>query len=263
MIFVPYVCCGDPNMDFTYELVKTLAPYSEAIELGIPFSDPIADGKTIQLASFRALKNRVSVEKIFSMVEKLRCEGINKPLLFMTYYNVVYAYGREKFLKKMNEVGLQGIIIPDLPFGEDIKFEKLAKKYGIPIINLIAPNTKEARAKKILNNSNPHSNLFTYLVSIAGTTGARKGANSESLAFVRTIRKLADKNKKLCVGFGISNVKQAKQFVCAGADGIIVGSEIINIYSKYIQNNHVDKQALKEIKKFARGFKGDKNGSKY
>lgn len=249
MKFIPYVCCGDPDLDFTYQLVKTIAPYSHIIELGIPFSDPIADGKTIQAAANRALKNGVTIEKIFTMVKRLRNEGIVTPFVFMTYYNIVYSYGCEKFLEKMKEISVQGIIIPDLPFGEDKEFEKLAKDNEISIINLIAPNTKEERAKEILANEK----LFTYLVSTTGTTGARDKVSEDSVNFVKRIRTLAPNGQKLFVGFGISNSEQAKQFVQVGADGVIVGSEIINIYSNFINNGKIDQtSALNEIEKFAK-----------
>lgn len=228
MKFVPYVCCGDPDLGFTHELIRVLAPHSEIIELGIPFSDPIADGKTIQKAAYRALKNGTNVEKIFSMVEKLREEKITTPLVFMTYYNIVYSYGCERFLQEMKRTGVQGIIVPDLPFGEDAGFEKLAGRHGISIIHLIAPNTGDDRAKRILESPS----LFTYLVSIAGTTGARGSVSRESLDFVRRIRGLAGKDRKLFVGFGVSGAEQARQFAQAGADGVIVGSRIIDIYSK-------------------------------
>src|SRR3989338_1509673 len=266
MKFFPYVCCGDPNLDFTYKVVKTLAPYSHIIELGIPFSDPIADGKTIQAAANRALtegqknavnirhdshddalKNGVNTEQIFEMVKKLRSEKIAVPFVFMTYYNIIYSYDSEKFLRAMNEANVQGLIIPDLPFGEDKEFEKLAEEYEISIINLIAPNTKEERAKEILNNEKK----FTYLVSVAGTTGARGEVSEQSLEFVKKIRPLAP-NGQLFVGFGISNAEQAKKFVQAGADGVIVGSEIINIYSKYLIEGKIDEnKVLEEIEKFA------------
>lgn len=251
MNFVPYVCCGDPSLDFTYALVKTLAPYSYAIELGIPFSDPIADGPTIQAAANRALSNGVTVERIFGMVERLRTEGIATPFVFMTYYNIVYAYGREAFLQRMKKAGVQAIIIPDLPFGEDLELERLAKKYGISMIHLIAPNTPEKRAKMIL----AEERLFTYLVSVAGTTGAKDRVAAGSLEIVKRIRMIAGNEKKLLVGFGISNAGQAKVFAGAGADGVIVGSEIINRYSKYMQDRQLDEgKALNEIADFARSF---------
>lgn len=249
MKFIPYVCCGDPNLDFTYKLVKTLAPYSHIIELGIPFSDPIADGKTIQEAANRALKNKVNAESVFTMVEKLRNEGIGTTFVFMTYYNIVYAYGTEKFLEKMAKTEVQGIIIPDLPFGEDLEFEKLAKKHGIVIINLIAPNTIDERAKKILEEEK----MFTYLVSSAGTTGAKTSTSRESIEFVRKVRRIAGLSKKLCVGFGISSSEQAKEFVDAGADGIIVGSRIIDIYSEYVNGIEINStKAVEAVEKFAR-----------
>jgi len=250
MKFVPYICCGDPDLEFTCKLVKTFAPYSYLIELGIPFSDPIADGKTIQKAANRSLKNRTNIEKIFSMVERLRREKVTTPFVFMSYYNIIYSYGKEKFLSKMKEIEVQGIIIPDLPFGEDLEFEKLARTYNISIINLIAPNTRLERAKKILNVPS----FFTYLVSVAGTTGARGQVSKESLEFVKRIKKMAGNANitQLFVGFGISNPEQAKQFIEAGADGVIVGSEIINIYSKYLEHGQSLERSLDDLKRFAK-----------
>ena len=255
-MFIPYICCGDPNLEFTYKLVRTLAPYSYVIELGIPFSDPIADGKTIQMAANRALANGVTVEKIFGMVERLRADGTDKievPLVFVTYFNIIYAYGCGKFLKRMKDVGVQGLIIPDLPFGEDSEFESLAKSCGISIINLIAPNTTDERAEQILENSRTTHAPFTYLVSSAGTTGTKDGVSAESIEFVKRIRTLAGNgnNNRLCVGFGISDAEQAKRFVEAGADGVIVGSKIIEIYSRH---GSEPENALKEIEKFAQGI---------
>ena len=149
MKFIPYVCCGDPNLDFTYKLVKTLAPYSYLIELGFLFRSDCR-WKTIQGASERALKSGANTDKIFSMVETLRKEHIKTPFVFMTYYNIVYAYGRENFLQRMAKVGVQGIIIPDLPFEEDKTFENLTEKYNISIVNLISSNTQIDRSRKIL-----------------------------------------------------------------------------------------------------------------
>ena len=250
MMFVPYVCCGDPSIEFSTKLIKVLAKHADIIELGIPFSDPIADGKTIQMAANRALANGVNIEKIFDMVATLRNDdGIIVPFVFMTYYNIVYAYGREKFLKKMKKVGVQGLIIPDLPFGEDKEFEEMAEENGICIIGLITRNTTDERAGKILAAHG--SNMFTYLVSISGVTGARDGVDNESIEFVKRIRKLAGSEKKLCVGFGISKKEQAELYCKAGADGIIVGSALIEIYSKHVCVDSIDKgNSLKEIEVF-------------
>jgi len=250
MKFVPYICCGDPDLEFTYKLIKTFVPYSYLIELGIPFSDPIADGKTIQKAANRSLKRGTNIEKIFSMVKRLRREKVTIPFVFMSYYNIIYSYGKERFLSKMKEIGVQGMIIPDLPFGEDLEFEKLAREHNISITNLIAPSTRLERAKKILRIPS----LFTYLVSVAGTTGARGQVSKESLEFVRKIKNMAGNANatKLFVGFGISNPEQARQFIKAGADGVIVGSEIINIYSKYLERGRSPNKALDNLKIFAK-----------
>lgn len=245
MIFVPYVCCGDISIEFTNALVRTLAPYSHAIELGMPFSDPIADGKTIQEAATRALKAGVKVSSVFALVERLRKGGIGKPLIIMTYYNVIYSYGRKRFLQKMRKAGAQGLIVPDLPFGEDLLLEEAARERGISIISQIAPNTSEVRAKRILQKET----MFTYLVSSKGVTGARSHVAKESLTFVKRIRKIAGARKRLWVGFGVSNAEQAKEFAKAGADGVIVGSAIADIYSK-----RKEERAIKEIKRLAASF---------
>ncbi|MEK6972507.1 MAG: tryptophan synthase subunit alpha [archaeon] len=246
MKIIPYVCCGDPNLNFTFDLVKTLVPYSEIIELGIPFSDPIADGKTIQKAAARSLKNGTTIGKIFKMCSRLKEENLGVPLVFMTYYNIIYCYGVGKFLIKMKHAGVKGLIIADLPLGEDKRFESLAKKHQISLIHLIAPNTSKERCLEILKNAG----LFTYVVSLSGTTGARKKAGIEGLTLMKKIRKISG-NKKLFVGFGISNSNQAKAFEKTGADGIIVGSKIIDIYGKCIKGRKIDKKkALNNVERF-------------
>ncbi|PIU21414.1 MAG: tryptophan synthase subunit alpha [Candidatus Diapherotrites archaeon CG08_land_8_20_14_0_20_34_12] len=254
MKVIPYICCGDPNINFTFDLIKTVAQYSNFIELGIPFSDPIADGKTIQKATARSLKNGITIEKIFKMCSRLKKEGLEVPLVFMTYYNIIYCFGAGKFLIKMKHAGIKGLIIADLPLGEDKGFESLAKKHQISLIHLIAPNTSNERCLEILK----HAGLFTYVVSLSGITGARKKADIEGLTLVRRIRKIA-KIKKLFVGFGISSPEQAKAFEKVGADGIIVGSKIIDIYGRCIKGRKIDgKKALNEVKKFIKKLRGGK-----
>lgn len=243
MMFIPYVCCGDGGIKFTEKLVETLAPHSDIIEIGVPFSDPIADGKTIQKAANRALSGGVGVKEIFEMVQRLRGRGVKTPFVFMTYCNVVYAHGKREFLSTMREVGVQGIIVPDLPFGEDLELEGLAKENGIAIVNLVAQNTKEEKASEMLSQEK----LFTYLVSVAGTTGARGDVARESIEFVKRVRKLAGGGKKLCVGFGVSNAQIAQKFREAGADGVIVGSRIIDIYEGKNEG-----EALAQIEHLAR-----------
>ncbi|VVC00170.1 Tryptophan synthase alpha chain [uncultured archaeon] len=234
MTFVPYICFGDPGTGFSSRLVKALAPYSSLMEIGIPFSDPIADGKAIQGASQRALKHGATPAKALEFVAALRKDGIAVPIAFMTYYNIIFKFGKERFLAGMKEAGAQALIIPDLPFAEDPEFEKMAARHGIEIIWLVAQNTPPERAKEIIASQGKSGFSFTYLVSAKGTTGARGDVGEESLEFVKRMRKLAGNGKKLFVGFGVSNAEQAKAYLEAGADGVIVGSEIINIYSKFI-----------------------------
>ena len=248
MKFIPYVCCGDPTLAFTYKLVRALAPYSHIIELGIPFSDPMADGPTIQQAANRSLKNGANIKKIFSLAKKLRKGGVKVPFVFMTYYNIVLSYGTDRFLESMKQSGVQGIIIPDLPFGQDAEFEKLAKKCKISLIRLVAPNTPPAKMEKIFAKSG----MFTYLVSVAGITGSRKSAGKASMDFVRRARKMAGKEKPLFVGFGVSNAAQARAFCAAGADGVIVGSHLIDIYAKSAKNGKPPSHAaIRKIELFA------------
>ncbi|MDO8428919.1 MAG: tryptophan synthase subunit alpha [Candidatus Diapherotrites archaeon] len=257
MKLIPYICCGDPNLNFSYDLVKTLIPYSDAIELGIPFSDPIADGKTIQAAIFRALKNKITVLDCFALVKKIRKENTVIPLYFMTYSNIVYSFGIENFFKKMNSLNMQGIVIPDLPFEEDENFEKFSDKYKIEVIKLITLNTRKVRLRRLLK----YTQSFAYLVSSTGTTGTRNGFAKESIAFVKRVRKLTQ--KQLFVGFGIADKTQVNVFAKAGADGVVIGSKFIELYSKKMTQNSKNriknaKKVLFDIKKLAQEIKSAK-----
>ncbi len=245
MKLIPYICCGDPDREFTMGLIRTLAPYSHMIELGIPFSDPVCDGKTIQDASTRALKNGASINTAFSIAKSAR--GTSR-LVFMTYYNLVHQFGARSFLRKAAKSGVEAVIIPDLLFGEDREFGAVAEEEGIKVICMIAPNTGLSRARLMLRQPAP----FAYLVSASGTTGARGRVAGESISFVRRIRAVA-RGKELFVGFGISSREQADKYVAAGADGVVIGSRIIDIYSKSIgQGRGV---ALEKVERFAKSFK--------
>lgn len=248
-MFVPYICCGDPEIAFSEQLALCLEPFCDVLEIGIPFSDPLADGETIQSASQRALKNKVNQQSAFGLVKALRQKQFSKPIAFMAYYNTIYSYGREKFAFSMRECGANALIIPDLPFGEDFEFEKICKNAGVSIIRMISPSTPQERAKRIIDSSDSY---FIYLVSRKGTTGADGAISGESVDFVKKISQVAD-GKKLCVGFGISSPGQAQAFLEAGADGVVVGSEIISIYSKFISKGKIDypEEALLEVEKFA------------
>lgn len=248
MKVAPYVCLGDPDMEFSLELIKRISPCSDMIELGIPFSDPIADGPTIQGAATRSLSGGFRVDDAFSIVKKARDEGVSNRLVFMTYFNIIYTYGMERFLDSMKKEGVDGLIIPDLPFGGDNEFESLAKEKGISIVNLIAPNTPLDRARDILENET----LFTYLVPLSGVTGARK--KTVGLDFVSGIRNIAGSKNTLFAGFGISGREQADAYIKAGADGVIIGSRIVDIYTKELEENR--EKALDAVEEFLSSFDG-------
>ena len=223
--FIPFITCGDPDLETTKKIVReAVSNGADLIELGIPFSDPTAEGPVIQEANERALKGGVTTDLIFDMVKELR-EDITIPLVFMTYANVVYSYGPEKFMTKCKETGIDGIILPDLPFEEKEEFDPVCKKYGVDLISLIAP-TSENRAAMIAKNAEG----FLYIVSSLGVTGTRDVIDSDLGPIIKTVRE----NTKIpcAVGFGISTPEQAAKM--AGiSDGAIVGSAIIKIIKEY------------------------------
>jgi tryptophan synthase alpha chain len=218
-------------------MTKKIVPVLEKtgvdiIELGIPFSDPLADGPTIQAASHRALQKGITLRKIFSAVGNLR-KSIAIPVIFMTYYNPVLRYGIENFIRDCKRNGVDGVIIPDLPYEEAKDLVRLAKKTGIATIFLAAPTSTPKRIRDIVKNSTP----FIYYVSLTGVTGARKNLPPEVISKVRFIKSLT--KKPVAVGFGISGPSQAYDIVKV-ADGVIVGSAIV----KVIANNQNNKRAL-------------------
>lgn len=250
-MLVPFVCVGDPNVEFSYRLVKALEPFSDLIELGIPFSDPIADGKTIQEASDRAIKNGMSVKKVFLFAQKLKKNEFSKPLVFMTYYNIVHSFGQKKFFEEMKKNQVDSLIVVDLPFEHDKKFEKLARYFGVSLISLVTENMPKEKVKRIFEKKAP----FVYLVSSKGVTGTRQEVSEKTVLFVKRIRKIAGQEKKLCVGFGVSKKSHVKKLVQAGADGVIVGSKIISIYSDAMQSGENENSALKSVECFVAELK--------
>lgn len=250
--FMPYVCCGDPSAQFTFKLVKTLVENgADAIEFGIPFSDQIADGKAIQAASGRALLAGMTPEKAVGIIAKLRKDGVGAPIIAMTYYNIVFSFGQEKFVRALKAAGAQGLIVPDAPLGEAEGLRKACSKAGIDLVYLITPNCSPARLRKIAAKSRG----FMYAVAVLGITGARKNVSGNALGLVRRAKKVS--RLPVAVGFGVSRPEHAREFSRAGADGVIVGSEIANIYSKFIRGKKIDeRRALAEIGKFARRMKG-------
>ena len=223
--FIPFVTCGDGGLENTIEIVKEAVKNgADIVELGIPFSDPTAEGPVIQEANIRALKTGVTTDKIFDMVIELRKE-VSVPLVFMTYANVVYSYGIDKFMKRSAEVGMNGLILPDVPFEEKEEFAPTARKYGIDFISLIAPTSHE-RIAMIAKEAEG----FIYIVSSLGVTGVRSEINTDIASMVKFIRDNTD--IPCAVGFGISTPEQAAKMRSL-SDGVIVGSAIMKLVAKY------------------------------
>lgn len=226
---IPYVTVGYPSVEATLKVVPLLARSgADIIELGIPFSDPLADGATIQKASFHALANGVTPKLCLEIAEKLRKE-VEIPLLFMTYLNPVLNYGFAEFCSSCARAGVSGLIIPDLPPEEGAELEAATRRHELDLVYLLAPNATEDRIKLVAEKSRG----FIYLVSITGVTGAQASLPEELDNFVARVRKIA--RQPLCVGFGISTPQQAKR-VAQTADGVIVGSRLIQLMEEEVES---------------------------
>jgi tryptophan synthase alpha chain len=222
---IPYITVGYPTVETTLKVVPLFASIGcDVIELGIPFSDPLADGATIQRASYEALRQGVTPRVCFEVVQELRRQ-VKIPLVFMTYYNPVLKFGLEQFCSKCAEVGIDGLIIPDLPPEEGGELEKSTKRHGLDLIYLLSPASTEERIRLVAGRASG----FIYLVSLTGVTGARDKLPEELESFVASVRKRTE--KPLCVGFGVSTPEQARR-VAKVADGVIVGSRIIQLLDK-------------------------------
>ena len=223
--FIPYIACGDPDLETTAALVSEMAGQgADLIELGIPFSDPTAEGPVIQQASLRALNAGTTTDKIFNMVRELR-KDVKVPMVFMTYANVVFSYGTEKFLSECENAGMDGLILPDVPWEEKEDFAPACAEHGLDLISLIAPTSKD-RIAKIAREAKG----FVYIVSSLGVTGVRQEITTDIGSLVRVIRE--NTNIPCAVGFGISTPEQAKT-MSREADGVIVGSAIVKIIAQH------------------------------
>ncbi|MHA1143139.1 MAG: tryptophan synthase subunit alpha [Candidatus Helarchaeota archaeon] len=219
--FMPFVTLGDPNRTLSIEIIKTLIENgADFMELGIPFSDPIADGKTIQMSSQRALEMGMNTDIAFSMVKEIR-QFSSIPILFLTYYNIVLQYPLEAFFKNCKDNHVQGIVIPDLPIEEAAPVIQECLKNNVNLILFIAPNTSETRLTKIIENARG----FLYFVSTYGTTGARKKVETSTLKNLLRFTTMSE--IPIMPGFGISSPLHVKELIKAGAAGVIVGSAII------------------------------------
>ena len=223
--FIPFLTCGDPDLATTAACVRAAAANgADLIELGIPFSDPTAEGPVIQAANLRALSGGITTDRIFDLVRDLR-RDITIPLVFMTYANVVYSYGAERFLSSCRETGIDGLILPDLPYEEKDEFLPVCRKYGVDLISLIAP-TSENRIAMIAKEAEG----FLYIVSSLGVTGTRSEIRTDLASIVETVREHTA--VPCAIGFGISRPDQAKKMADL-SDGAIVGSAIVKIIAQY------------------------------
>ncbi len=239
--FIPFITCGDPDLDTTYEAVLKMAENgADLIELGIPFSDPTAEGPVIQGANIRALAGGVTTDKVFDLVRKIR-KTVTIPLVFMTYANVVFSYGADRFISTCKEIGIDGLIIPDIPYEEKEEFTPYCEKYDVDLVSMIAP-TSEDRIAMIAKEAKG----FIYLVSSMGVTGMRTSFSDELGHIVEKIKEATD--VPVAIGFGISGPEQAKNMAKI-ADGAIVGSAIIKILEEY------GKEAPDKIGEFVKSMK--------
>ncbi len=223
--FIPFITCGDPDLATTAAAVRAAVENgADLIELGIPFSDPTAEGPVIQAANIRALNSGVKTDKVFELVRELRTD-VSVPMVFMTYANVVFSYGAERFISACAEIGIDGLILPDIPFEEKGEFLPVCRQYGVDLISLIAP-TSENRIGMIAKEAEG----FIYLVSSLGVTGVRSEISTDLSSIVGIIRQNTD--IPCAIGFGISTPEQAKKMADI-SDGAIVGSAIIKLLAEY------------------------------
>ena len=223
--FIPFITCGYPDLETTNKIIHAAVENgADLIELGIPFSDPTAEGPTIEGANLAALKGGVTTDKIFDLVRELR-RDITVPMVFMTYANVVFSYGSEKFISICKEIGIQGLILPDIPYEEKDEFSDLCHKYDVDLISFIAPTSKD-RIAMIAKETEG----FIYVISSLGVTGVRSEIKTDIASITRIIR--ANTDVPCAVGFGISTPEQCAKMANA-SDGAIVGSAIIKLIDKY------------------------------
>ncbi len=246
--FIPFITCGDPHLDITEKLIYAMEEAgADLIELGIPFSDPTAEGSVIQASSLRALQAGVTTDKVFETIKRIR-KNTQIPLAIMTYANIVFSYGTERFVKRMNELEVGALILPDVPFEEKLEFSTICEKHNIDLISLIAPTSKN-RIARIAKDARG----FIYCVSSLGVTGTRTNISTDIGEIAKDIK---NESKVPCaIGFGISTPEQARDMAIL-SDGVIVGSAIVKLCEKHgkecvpIIKNFVSEmvEAIKDIK---------------
>lgn len=227
---IPFVTVGDPSLEATAEVVVAMAEAgADLVELGIPYSDPVADGPTIQASSERALARGTRLADVFGVVRKIRAKS-EVPLVLFTYCNPVYRYGLERFMREAAEAGADGVLMPDLPPEEAVELRAEAERFGLAVIFLVAPTTSEARIALI----GEATSGFLYLVAALGVTGARSELSENLAPYLRRVR--AQTDKPLAVGFGVSSPEHAAQIVAMGADAVVVGSALVDRIGRWGQD---------------------------
>ena len=246
--FIPFVTAGDPNLDLSFETIKVLAAAgADIIEIGMPFSDPMADGKVIQDSSLRALRSGTTLLKTIKLIKKFRVFDKFTPVVLMGYYNPIYNYGVKKFLDDAKNAGVDGLIIVDLPPEHDDELCLHAIAKDIDFIRLVAPTTNEKRLEKILTNTNG----FVYCISITGITGTKE---AQIATISKTVKKIRQYTKlPIAVGFGIKTTEQAST-IAKIADAVVVGSTIVEKINFEFKQSKLDLKAIPSIKKFVESF---------
>jgi tryptophan synthase alpha chain len=254
-LLICYAVAGYPDIKTTKEIVSAMIESgADIIEIGLPFSDPIADGPMIQEASFIALTHGITPDKALEIVKDIRQEFPNIPIVAMTYSNILLKVGFRKFMRKAKQSGIDGFILPDMPIEESDKYVKEASRLNLATIFLVSPNTNGERIRSIASKSSG----FLYLVSVFGTTGIRKSFEDSTAKYVKDTKKIVGSSIPIAVGFGISNRSHAKFMINAGADAVIVASAIINIIKSYTHrkaNNKKKEEMLKEVRIFVSSMK--------
>ena len=232
-VFIPFLVTGDPDYETSMEIAKILCDNgADALEIGFPYSDPVADGPSVQNADLRAFKSGMNVKKSLKFLEELR-EYTDKPFGLLMYYNLIYQYGIDEVYKKLSEIGVNAVLVADLPPEEADDVLNASEKYGIEQIFIVSQKTTNDRLKYITEIVGG----FIYVASVMGTTGARSSVESNTTDLIRRIREHTD--VPLCVGFGISKAEHIKEVLDSGADGAIIGSALINIIEENLENKDV------------------------
>ena len=246
-VFIPFITAGYPKLESTVELISALENGgADLIEIGIPFSDPMADGPTIQRASGRALKKKTNLTSILRLVREIRKKS-EIPIALMSYFNPIFNYGAKKFVKTAKAAGVDGVIIPDLPPEEATELLKVAKKNNFNCVFLLAPTSTAKRIRLVLKKSSG----FIYYVSLTGVTGARRRLPAQVVSQVRKIKRAS--KKPVCVGFGISSEKQVRA-IASVSDGVILGSAVIRVIEKNLSRPGLVKKTTNFVRRMARAL---------